>query len=809
MTNDFQSYDFPKQRIPNSEKTLTWAAECCDWIIAQGIGMKDVAGLELKYGLIQGIVPDEAYKKILNPYNATNEQYTRFPATMRHYDMLNGILRRYIGEYIKSNHDFIVAANNPEVVFAKNAKLKQEIGVIIQQKIAVKIQESYTQWQQGGNDPKEFNPQTALDIPKFIEEFEEKYIDDMSEQGQHILNVIRDITEDTLLYARCYFDFISFGECFSYADITGNELVKKAISAKDAFPISTDNMFHEDDDAFACRRKVTFQQIMDKYGDTIDDNQLSFLNTYYARNGAPVTAEYAFSTYESFFPDVCNKYSKTDRDIFKKEAVFQRSKNSGLYDEWHVVWRGEARQALVTYQNPAGFIDTRVEADDYILNPAIGDISIEYVYQPQVYECIRIGGRNDAIYPLTDKGFRAIAFNRNGKLPYNGVSELLQGLGKFSIVEIVTPYSIFYDIVAYHREMALAKNKLSILMIAKSLLGKVAEETLYKMIADGVLYYDDTDDSAGLRAQQVRMLQASNNDYITQLGQMLMEIEQAAKNQVDMTPQRYGEIGNSAGKGTTDEAITRGSMGTVLIEFVMDCMRERDYARDMDYSKLAWIDGLDTSYYDDGHNVRYISLDVDKHNYASYLIKAKNAVKEKEKLAQLKQIAFSAAQNGDMEMAVSAIEGDNVATISNLIKKHKEAQQAYETSLKQIEQQTAQMAQEFELKKIAAKGEEDRKTEQLRGYIESEIQLIKADANMVSFDNGVSEADKQAGMQRLEASRNAVDREKLQFEKQKTALDGFNKFEDRKVKREDIAAKVEIAKTNRNKFDLKRPKKSK
>lgn len=65
---------------------------------------------------------------------------------------------------------------------------------------------------------------------------------------------------------------------------------------------------------------------------------------------------------------------------------------------------------------------------------------------------------------------------------------------------------------------------------------------------------------------------------------------------VDMTPQRYGAIANSAGKGVTDQAIIRGSMGSVIVEYMFDYAREHDYMRDMDYTKLAWIDGLDTTY---------------------------------------------------------------------------------------------------------------------------------------------------------------------------------------------------------------------
>ena len=807
MRSEFQSFNFPIQRVPNSEKSKPeFYANCADWIIAQGLGNRDVAELEKKYGIIQGHIPDEYYKKILNPYNATKEKYTRFPATMRNYDLLKGIIRRYVSEYIKNPHDFIVGANNSEVVLARNAKLRQELSIIVEQKIAAKIQESYQQWVNEGNESKEFNPQSSINIEEFIKEFNDNYIDDISAQGQEILNIIKDITEDTLFYARAYFDFVTFGECYTYADVIGTKFIKRNISPRDAFPVNTDNYFKEDDDMFACRRKLTYQQIMDEFDEYFDDKQREFLSTYYAKQSVSTPTELMFSVYEHYFPDVCNKYSKTDRDLFKINPNMQRDTNADLYDVWHTVWKGEVRRALVTYVNQIGLIDTRIEKDDYIISTESGDISIEYIYEPQIYECTRIGTRNDAIYPY---GARAIAYNRKNKLPYNGINEIFPGFGKFSIVEIITPFQVFYNIVAYHREMIIAKNKLSVLLIAKSLLGKVPEDTIYKMIADGVLYIDDTNDSGMLRAQQVRMINSSMGEYLTQLSTLLQEIEQSAKNQVDMTPQRYGEIANSAGKGVTDEAITRGSMGSVIIEFVIDCMRERDYARDMDYTKLAWIDGLDTSYRNQDDNLNYISLDVDKHVYADYVIKAKNSIKEKEKLNRIQQFAFNASQNGDNMMAIASITGDNVASIVKLIKKYQEQKETHDTNIKQLEQQNEEMKQQFELQKIQVKGEEDRKTKELEGIINAEIELIKADANMISFDNSMDTTDKQAGMNRLEQARSSIEKDKLQIERERTVIDAFNKYEDRMIKREDIEAKKQIAKENKNQYDFKSKTKNK
>ena len=790
---------FPEQKVPNSKKSQEeWYAACCDFIISRGLSIRNKDELEVKYDIINGKIPDSFYDKILNPYNATQDKYKRFPATMRNYDFMKGIIRRYVGEYIKNPHDFIVSANNPEVILARNGKLKQELSILVQQQIAAKINEAYQQFVNEGNDPKQFNPEQVVDIENFIKEFNENYIDEISMQGQELLNVIRDLTEDTLLYVRAYFDFITFGECYTYTDIVGKNIVKRVISPRDAFPINTDNMFREDDDMFACRRKLSYQQIMDEFGEHITPKQKDFLNKYYG-NRTPDT-RLTYNTYESYFPEVCKKFSDKDRNLFRSQSNMMIDNNTGLYDVWHVVWRGFERIAIVTYINESGFIDTRIETDDYKLQKELGDISIEYKYKPQVYECVRIGTRSEAIYPYKA---RAIAYDRNGKLPYNGINELLQGFGKFSIVEIVTPFQVFYNIVAYHREIVIAKNKLNILMLAKSLLGKNSEDTIYKMIADGVLYIDDTEDSGMLRSQQVRYLQSNLGDYIAQLTALLADIKESANQQVDMTAQRYGEIANSAGKSVTQEAINRGSMGSVIIEYIMDCMRERDYARDLDYSKLAWIDGLDTSFRDSNNNLKYISLNVDNHVYADYVIKCKNSSKEQEKLDALKQFAFNASQNGDPMMAVAAIEGDNVASISKLIKKFQEQKEAHEMQLQQMEQQTKQMEQEFELQKIQVKGEEDRKTKELEGYIDQQIELIRADSNMISYNAEVSDEAKEEGLDRLQDARNQLDREKLQLERQKIMLDTYNKQQDRAVKLKDIDTKYKIAKTNKNKYDKK------
>ena len=793
MDNIKFTVSFPSQRVSASEREKAeWYANCCDFVINSGIGCVDMDDIEAKYEFIKGNIPNEFYRKTLNPYNAENKDYQRFPATMRNYDIVSGIIRRYVGEYIQNPHDFIVGANNPEVVFAKDAKLKQEVMILVEQQISQRIQQAYQQFVNEGNNPEQFNPQEAVDIEQFIKDFNENYIDEITAQGQEILKVIDDITDATTLYAHAYFEWVTFGSFYTYTDIVGDKLVKRVVKCRDAFPTPNDSILVEDYDMFAERRMMTAQQIMDEYGDYLDSKQKDFFNYFYA-NGHTSNDDRGllyWDKYQNAFVDECRRFTEEERNFFRNQPIMNRDRNGGLIEVWKAVWRGEAKRGILTYQ-ANGLITTRIVDETYELNKEAGDIDIEWVWEPQVYESIRIGTRNEAIYPIKA---RPIAYNRNGKLPYNGIMELLPGFGKFSIVDIVAPYQIFGNIVAYHREMAIAKNKLNVLMIAKSLLGEEPEETIYRMAADGVLYIDDEDDAGMLKAQQVRMLQSQANDYIIQLGQLLAENEEAAMMKVDMTAQRYGAIANSAGKGVTEQAIIRGSMGSVIVEYMFDFAREHDYARDLDYTKLAWIDGLNTAYRDRNNgSLKYLSLDVNSHLYADYIIKAKLSAKERDKLNQYKQFAFSAAQNGDMEMAAIAIEGDNTAEIKQAIKKFQELKRQHEMQMKQMDQELEQLRQQGELVKIQAKGEQDRETISLEKYLDGQIEATKA------ILNGSSST----GSQTVDYYQNNLEREKLAFEREKANAERDIKREEIAAKRYDSDIKLKVAKQNKNKYDKK------
>lgn len=795
---------FPQQRVSGAiKKTADWYANCIDYVIDAGLSFNDRKDTELKFSILRGDLPTEFYKKTLNPYNSANEKYQRFPATLRNLDIMSDVIRRYVSEYFKGIHEFVVGANNPDIVINKNAKLKEKIGELAQQAFQQEFERQYQamiqQAQQQGQDPNTINPQQAMpDVDKFIADFNEKYIDDESKQGQDILDYVRAMTQDNIIYLSAFFNFVSLGECYSYSDVRGNKLFKEHVPVLEAFPIPNDKFFVEDHDMFARRMLMSYQQIIDMFDDMLTDKDKKFLELYYGRassNNGITQLNYTqmFETY----PDICDKFTKGEREIFKKEPITIHAENNNLFEVWHVVWRGEAKRGILTYINELGLQTTRVVEEDYKFNPEAGDINIEWVYEPQVYEGYRIGGRYNSIYPIKA---RPVAFNRNGKLPYNGIMEVLPMMGKFSIIKLITPYQVMRNIFAYHREMVIAKNKMLILLLPESLIASNSEDKIYKMAADGVLLIDDSEDTNSLKMQQIRLLNANMGDYITQLTNLMEATKLEAREMVDMNMQRYGDIAQSAGAATTQEAISRSSMGMVILVQMFDEFRKADYNRDLDYCKLAYAEGLDTSYWDELGKRRFISLDVNTFISSDYSTTVRNDSKELDKIQQLRQWAFSAAQNGDLDMALAAISGDNVSQIKATVQKFMDIKRQHEEQMKQMEQMMKQEELQSKLQEIAAKGEQDRLTEELKYAYEMQLKYMDVDMSLLA-----SNASDESARNRLAAitedNKRNLEQQRIQLDREKLMADTYSKAADREVKRHQIDTQLKIAKTNKNKYD--------
>ena len=799
--------DFPQQKVSGEEKAKAdWYANSIDYIISLGESMNDRSNVGVRLDILHGNLPDDLYRKTLNPYNTNKEKYKNFPATLRNYDIMSDIVRRYIGEYFKGNHDFVVGANNPDIVINRDAALKKKILEAAEKAFQQEFQKRYQQLvqeaQQQGKSPDSVDPQNAMpDQEEFINKFNEDYIDKESKQGQDILNYVRDLTNDLQIYLTNFFNYCALGECYSYADVRNHKIYKESVPVIEAYPIPNNNMMIEDHDMFARKIMMSYNQIIDMFDDELDVTDKNYLEKYYSNyTDKSPNKVLNFREFYKAYAGVCDKFNDEERNFFKQNNLAPYESNGNLFEVWHVVWKGFAKRGILTYINNIGMQDQRIVEEDYQLNPDAGDIDISWEWETQVYEGYRIGTRYTGIYPIKA---RPIAYQRDGKLPYNGIMEVIPYMGQFSIINIITPFQVFRNIVSYHQEMVIAKNKMMIMLLPKSLVSDNPEDAIYKMAADGVLPIDDEEDTAGVKMQNIRMLNVNMGQYITELTNLKEQIKIEARELVDMNAQRYGQIAQSAGASTTENAISQSSTGSIVIFQMYDEFRRKDYNRDIDFAKLAFIDGLDTSYNDNNTGKRhYLSLDVNSFVNSDYSVTVRNNGKEFDKIRQLKQWAFSAAQNGDLEAALSAIVGDNVAAISDNIKKFTELRRKHEEMMKQVDQQIQAEANQMKLQEIVAKGEQDRQTLALKAQYDLQLEYAKGDIALLGDKNPSNDEFAAANITKLqEETKRAIEQSKIQLEREKIAVDSYNAAADRQVKREEMKNDLRIARTNKNKYD--------
>ena len=241
-------------------------------------------------------------------------------------------------------------------------------------------------------------------------------------------------------------------------------------------------------------------------------------------------------------------------------------------------------------------------------------------------------------------------------------------------------------------------------------------------------------------------------------------------------------------------------MGMVILVQMFDEFRKTDYNRDIDYCKLAYIEGLDTSYWDELGKRRFISLDVDKFINSDYSTTVRNDAKELDKIQQLRQWAFSAAQNGDLDMALAAISGDNVTQIKATVQKFMEIKRQHEEQMQQMEQMIKQEEIQAKLQEIAAKGEQDRLTEELKYQYEMQLKYIDVDMSLLSSE-GSDDGAKARLASIAEDNKRNIEHQRIQLEREKLMADTYSKAADRDVKRHQIDTQLKIAKTNKNKYD--------
>lgn len=777
-----------------------WYKPYAEYVISK-IDSTSLLNITDKINAVKGEISDDYYKKVLNPFNATDKKFTRWRSDMRNYDIMRDVIRRYMGEYSKQPFDFQVKANDPDVITRFNDAFNSKISdLAIQQYINTLNELGVTTGQ---------STQEVPDFQEFFDDFKSKYVDDVAAQGQDLLNAIIDWTESNLKYYKAFYDYIVLGQTYSYRDVRNGFIYKEVIDPLSYHPISNGESFIEDHNEGVRSFTVTMAQILENFSTILDENTLKrvrkLFDSYSSRSGR---VDVPLHYFKSILDD--NTYTTFINDKITASRIggdaYRLTNKDDMIDCYHIVFTTEVKVFHLTYIDPVTntIQQDLIEADTFQMDPLKGHLSVTPEWWNEVWEIYRFGNKWDDIYSQP----RPIAYQRRDgnnpqkvKLPYNGICEIVPGTGfTFSIPDAVLPFQLARNIFAFYREKIISKNKDKILVVPKSLMGddQEAEDKIYRLEANSVFEYDDSEDDSGQKGQSIRVVDGSLSQFVEHITNLMDNMKSEAWDAVDMNNQRYGNINSSAGKGTTQEAIIRSSMGSVIIFTMFEKYLEKEYTADLEYSKMAYIDGKRGSYSDQSGKTKFLDLDVEKHLLANYGIHVVSSVIENEKRNTLKD--YMIARGDNFKLAFETIMGDNIASIKKAFNDYEEAERKYQASI-------ANEKERIVSENDAANRENDEANRKLemdiamlkeegdtqRAIIKANIDLLSVESNLVNTPDG-SDTD----------IKGRIENQKIELQKLAQNNDMQKHRESIAVKREDMKSKERIAKENRNKHDVKK-----
>ena len=798
---------FPEQRTSRSRKQeKEWYTNLATYILGQ-INTTHANDIQDRLDSIDGIISDSYYKKVLNPYNATDPKFTRWPAEMRNYDIMKDVIRRYMGEYAKQPFDFQVKVNDPDVITRFNAKFNAEITNLAIQMYINNLNQMGVNTGQPNQEIPDFN--------KFYEDFKRDYMDDVAIQGQEVLTALIDWTESNLKYYKSFYDYIVLGQTYTYRDIRNGQLYKEVVNAKDIYPISNGNAFVEDHDKVVRRFSVTIPELLENFTDVIDEDTYNKIKDLFKNhrttNGGVLVPLALFKSrldekqYTTFTHNVSNRI---------EGQTYRLTNEDNEIEGYHIVWTTEVQVHNVTYIDPVTGTPQEdiIETDSFDPNNFPGLISHTPEWINEVWEMYQFGTIHDDI--LTKP--RPIAYQRRDgnnvnrcKLCYNGISEVVPGTGfTFSIPDAILPFQIARNIFSFYREKIIAKNKDKILVVPDSLLGDKSkvEDKIYRLEASSIFSYDDSEDDSGQKANYIKVLDASLSQFIGHITELIDRMKEEAWDTVDMNPQRYGDIANSAGKGTTEEAIVRSSMGSVILFTMFEKFLEKEYVADLEYSKVAYVEGKQGSYSDLEGNTRFLDLDVDKHILANYGCHVVSSVTQAEQKRKLEGLALAAAQNGQFQLGIDAILGKNVASIKKAFSEFAESEREYQRSIATEKEQIIAKNDEANRQNDDANRQNEMDIAILKEQGDTEREIIKAQSKILELQSNIINAqnDGSTSADAIADFKNTLEQEKVNLQRMKQDFEERKHRDNIQVKREDMASKERIARQNKNRYDTKK-----
>lgn len=713
---------------PDIDDKYNWFHQTADHYISQFSNDNQITEIHKLQNAVEGIIDFKDYGYLLNPFNIDSGKQYKVGAKLRNHNILKGVVYLMTGEYARRTHDFVVTSLNPDDENKYKEGLRSAMKDFYEQETINQLNDAGVPT---GQDSKEQGTP---------EEAEQKYKANYDTQralfGQNAIDYIRynQDVEDKIIEA--YYDWISTGAAYTGRFIRSKDVEYEHIPVDEIYvPFETHSRFIEDA-SFVVRRSVLpLARIIDLFGDKLSEKDLERLEEDYNNDLG------FFKTSRTLEMGARGFVRLPTIDASSEEYLSNRRTAEG-YPVYHVQWRSFEKYGILTFLDEFGQEQTMEVDDTYKLDKELGDVKIEWHWDTCICEDIRIN-EDIHVYDRIVEESRGRLDSRGGKkLSYNGIRARSKSGSIQCPVKEGIPYQLLINGLHYQLEKVINKNKDKVMVIPYGLIprkkGMDTKETMYHVDATSILWVDETAPNAALAAQMIKVLDMGLGTYIRDVYELISAIKQEYWDAIGMNAQRYSNIDQGAGKGTTEQAIVRSAIITYDLNRQMDRLLQKDYAGMLDLSKLAWIGGKKSSYILSDGDRAFLELNADDslyHSETEYNVFVKDSTELTEGIQMMKStIGAAAQQSGSLSAISEVVTNNNPNKLKNILGKIEDNNKKHEAYIAEINGKQQNELQD----KINADKEADRQVK--RYEADMQYQGVVDSANIRTQNNSRNEA---------------------------------------------------------------------
>lgn len=687
---------FPSQKTSMAEKAkASWYIPCIDYLIDKAIIINNKIEVRRNMDAANGLVDKKTYEYVLHPLTGYDNTLNNFPGEIRDVDIITPIREKHIGRYIEIPYTYHVTTNDPDIAFQRAEKLKKEVSKLMQEQFMALVEQQGQAAQQSGK------PQEPPDIAKFAKDFMANYIDEKAIQGQKRLELLNDIVDFESKRIQAFYWWWACEEVYTHRWIENGDVRTVVISPLDGFPIDNGEPYVEDMDGFVWRRRITFPQFIDDYRHIVRKEDQDIVEDLFRKYNNSEPLQFPVQLFQTRYEnDSLLNYYNTYSNYFgirTDNPYTNFASPQFMLDCYKVCWKTMKPVKLLKYLDvTTGKEEEREVEMDYKLDKELGDISVTTEWINTVMTAYRFGNRYCGVYTTPEEELvqrRDIKNPSRVKLPFGGKRGVMQGVYINPVPKRVLPYLALYRIYTLQIERHIAKYKANIMLMPQSMINPddagSTKDKVYYMAADGTLIYDDTKVDFNTAAQGFRIVgNPGLAEYLKTLYDIRDGIKKDAWELANVNEELAGQTAASQTVTNATRNINAVQRGNNLMIDVFHKMLRRDHIADLEFSKVAWINGKTGSYWNNAtRDYEIVSIGEGEGLDVDYGVFVKNSVEEEMKLQEFQKLAFSAAQNGDTELAAQAIISNNSVELAKYVKQHAEAVKAFEASQKEADRE--------------------------------------------------------------------------------------------------------------------------